>query len=198
MLDGKLIGQGGPTGLKKEVMSATHPPLHTCFQCKCLPLVHLEGPGRRAKPKASPSQTGFALSRGPSRRTTSHVINRPMKLICGSGFFHLCGYQLYPLPSLPGQQPGSSRDLPEDLQNIVSLQTRDLAWAYARRYLLLQDWKSTPGFTPGQMSAYAGILTKGAQGYGAGTYPRIYKKNVPRSPRQYPGFTWLGCHQVQN
>ena len=37
------------------------------------------------------------------------------------------------------------------------------------------------------MSAYAGTLTKGARGYVAGTYRGIYKKNVPRSPGQYPG-----------
>ena len=34
------------------------------------------------------------------------------------------------------------------------------------------------------MSAYAGTLTKGAQGYGVRTYLGIYKKNVTRSLRQ--------------
>ena len=41
-------------------------------------------------------------------------------------------------------------------------------------------------YYPG-MSAYAGTLTKGAGGNGAGTYSGIYKKNVPRSSGQYPG-----------
>ena len=35
------------------------------------------------------------------------------------------------------------------------------------------------------------------RGYGAGTYPVIYKKFVPRSPGQYPGL-YLGHHKVQN
>ena len=48
-----------------------------------------------------------------------------------------------------------------------------------------------------RMSAYAGTLTKGARGYGVGTYPGIYKKNVPHSPGQYPEL-YLGCHKVQN
>ena len=51
-------------------------------------------------------------------------------------------------------------------------------------------------YYPG-MSTYAGTLTKDARGYGAGTYPGIYKKNVPRSPGQYPGL-YLGHHKVQN
>ena len=40
------------------------------------------------------------------------------------------------------------------------------------------------------MSAYAGTLTKGARGYGAGTYPGIYKNNVPQS-RASPHYPWV-------
>ena len=53
-----------------------------------------------------------------------------------------------------------------------------------------------PGIYP-RMSAYAGTLTKDTQGYGAGTYLGIYKKNVHCSAREYPGL-YLGSHKVQN
>ena len=76
-------------------------------------------------------------------------------------------------------------------------------------YCVLADPGPTPGlcveiflskgreiYFPG-MSTYAGTVIKGTQGYGAGTYPGIYKKNVLRSPGQYPGL-YLGHHKVQN
>ena len=88
-----------------------------------------------------------------------------------------------PGPPLPRQLWGSSGDLLGDLQNIVSPQTRGLCGEIFRS-------KQLEIFYPG-MSAYAGTLTKGAQGYGAGTYPGIYKQNVPRSPGQTPGL-YLG------
>ena len=42
-------------------------------------------------------------------------------------------------------------------------------------------------YYPG-MSTSAGTLTKGAQGYGAGIYPGIYKKNAP--PPKYWAVHW--------
>ena len=96
----------------------------------------------------------------------------------------LWGYQLYPRPPLPGQQPGSSGDLPGDLKNIVSPQTRGEIFP-----------SKGPEIYYSAMSAYTGNLTKSARGYGAGIYPGIYKKNVPRSSGQYPGL-YLGHHKV--
>ena len=117
----------------------------------------------------------------------------------GVEYVHKCSYQLYPCPS---PYPGNSwvlGGLAQDLQNIVSPQTRDLPWAYAGRYFLQKGQKFT---TPG--CSHMPGLWLSARGYGAGTYLGIYKENVhPTTPPQsrtlgsIPGL-YLGHHKVQN
>ena len=104
----------------------------------------------------------------------SQYINFVCVCVC-----YLWGHQNFVSPPLP--DPGSSGDLPGDLQKIVSPQIRDLPQAYAGRYFRQKGRKSTTSRCPHN---YARTLTKGPWSYRAGDLPGDYKKNVPHSPGQ--------------
>ena len=95
-----------------------------------------------------------------------------------------------PAPNYPGSSGvlagtylGIYRMLCPHRPGTYGLMREDISFQRARKY---------PGIYSG-MSAYAGTLTKGARGYGAGTYPGIYKKMCPTVLGLY-----LGHHKVQN
>ena len=97
--------------------------------------------------------------------------------------------------SLGPHYPGSNRVLAGTYPGIY----RILCSRRPRTYLGLMRGDVSfkrAGNLPG-VSAHARTLTNGAWGYGAGTYVGIYKKNVSRSPGEYPGL-YLGCHKVKN
>ena len=92
----------------------------------------------------------------------------------------VCGYQLYPCPpptpwAIAGIQWGHTREFTEYCVPADPGPTPDLHGEIFPSIGL-------DIYFPG-MSIYAGPLTKGARGYGAGTYPGIYKKYVPHSTR---------------
>ena len=93
----------------------------------------------------------------------------------------------YPSSPLSEQQPGCSRGLPGDIQYRVSLQTQNLPWAVPS-ISQCTELNHQARFTCNQ----------GVQGYQAGTYmyPRIYKKIVPCSSRQYLEW-YLGHHMYK-
>ena len=94
----------------------------------------------------------------------------------------LCSYQLY---LWPPHYPGNSWVLVGTYPGIYRILCPHRPWSYPRLMQGDISFKRAGSIIPG-CPHMPGLWQK-VPGDGAGTYLGIYKRNVPHSPRQYPG-----------